>query len=218
MVAVFPPFVHIAASQVILQNSGIALGAQTLSEFQDGAYTGEISGDMLRDYGCRYVIVGHSERRILFNENNQVVAEKFARALACDLIPILCVGETLAERDAQKTFVTIALQLEAILSLKGGVNLLKNAVIAYEPVWAIGTGLCATPEQAEAVHEYIRAKIAEYDMDIANELVILYGGSVKANNALGLFSMKNIDGALVGGASLKAQEFLDICRSAATRG
>lgn len=213
-VAVFPPFVHIPQAEQILTNAAIGWGGQNLSQYNDGAYTGEISGDMLKDFGCKYVLVGHSERRALFHETNEIVAEKFAKAQSCALIPILCVGETLAERDEQKTFEVIEAQIQAVLSLKGGVNIFKKAIIAYEPVWAIGTGLSATPDQAEAVHKFIRTQIANYDENIAAHLNILYGGSVKVDNAAGLFEMPNIDGALIGGAALKATDFLQICQMA----
>lgn len=210
---VFPPYLFIEQASVALANSQIAWGAQNVSAQVEGAFTGEISPNMLVDFGCRYVLVGHSERRTLYGETNIIVAEKFAAALAAGLKPVLCVGETLAEREASKTEQVIQQQLAAVLSLKGGVDLFSKAVIAYEPVWAIGTGQTAKPEQAQAVHQFIRRQIAELDKNVAQRLRILYGGSVKRANAKELFLMPDIDGGLIGGASLDANEFLDIARS-----
>jgi triosephosphate isomerase len=168
---------------------------------------------MLRDFGCKYVIVGHSERRAIYGETDQIVAEKFVAAQAAGLIPILCVGETLAERESGVTEKVIARQLDAVMA-KSGVGALADAVVAYEPVWAIGTGKTATPEQAQDVHAFIRGKVAALDPSVAEGLVIQYGGSVKANNAVELFAQPDIDGGLIGGASLAADEFLAICRAA----
>jgi len=191
----------------------IGWGGQNLSAHESGAYTGEVSGAMLRDYGCTYVIVGHSERRTLCGEDDRLVAEKFQRAQASGLTPILCVGETLAERERGRTEAVVTRQLDAVL-VSAGVAGFKNAVVAYEPVWAIGTGKNALPEQAQAVHQFIRAKLAEEDAKIADDLRILYGGSVKAGNAKALFAQNDIDGGLIGGASLHADEFLKICGAA----
>lgn len=211
--AVFPPAIYLALVAETLSKSTILYGAQTLSEYAQGAYTGEISADMLVDYGCQYVLVGHSERRTIFTETNEVVAQKFMAAINAKLIPILCVGETLAEREANKTLNVIKAQIDAVISLESGYQALYNAVIAYEPVWAIGTGKTATPEQAQEVHREIRAHIAGYDQDLSNNIRILYGGSVKRDNAQTLFEMPDIDGGLIGGASLDAEHFLDIARS-----
>jgi triosephosphate isomerase (TIM) len=209
-----PPFVYLPAARDWLAGSPIALGAQNLADRPDaGAFTGEVSGAMLRDVGCRYVIVGHSERRALYAESDAVVATKFKLAQAAGLVPILCVGETLAEREAGETEQVVDRQVNAVLDAAGVVALAK-AVIAYEPVWAIGTGRTATPEQAQAVHASIRAIVAARDATIAATVAILYGGSVKGANARNLFAMDDIDGGLVGGASLAAAEFLEIYRAA----
>lgn len=212
-VAVCVPFPYLAQAKAKLAGSKVAWGAQNLSQHAKGAYTGEVSALMLNDFECKYVIVGHSERRALYGESDAVVAEKYAAAQTAGLVPILCVGETLEEREAGVTEQVVGRQLDAILN-KSGVISLANAVIAYEPVWAIGTGKTATPEQAQAVHAFIRAKIRALDADIAEHLVILYGGSVKASNAADLFAQPDIDGGLIGGASLNAEEFLAICRAA----
>jgi triosephosphate isomerase (TIM) len=209
-----PPFVYLPAVRDWLAGSPLALGAQNLADRPDaGAFTGEVSGTMLRDVGCRYVIVGHSERRALYAETDAVVATKFELAQGAGLVPILCVGETLDEREAGATQRIVARQVEAVLDT-AGVAAFGKAVIAYEPVWAIGTGRTATPEQAQEVHASIRAIIAARDATIAAALAILYGGSVKGANAKSLFAMDDIDGGLVGGASLAAAEFLEIYRAA----
>ena len=208
-----PPYVYLNAVRDWLQGSNIALGAQDLSDRSGtGAFTGEVSGAMLRDLGCTHVIVGHSERRALYDESDAVVASKFKAAQQAGLIPILCVGETLEQREAGHTQATVQRQVAAVIDA-AGVAAFGKAVIAYEPVWAIGTGRTATPEQAEEVHALIRAMIAERDATIASGLPILYGGSVKGANARSLFAMKDIDGGLVGGASLVATEFLEIFRA-----
>ncbi len=212
-VAVCPPFVLIPLAAEKLAGTAIAWGGQNLNEHPAGAYTGEISGPMLRDWGCTYVIVGHSERRSYYGETDAVVATKFAAAQTAGLIPILCVGETLAERERGQTEQVVGRQLEAVVA-RNGIAAFSNAVIAYEPVWAIGTGKTATPEQAQAVHAYIRATLARQDKAVAEGLRILYGGSVKGSNAKALFSQPDIDGGLIGGASLDAQDFLAICRAA----
>jgi triosephosphate isomerase len=212
-VAVFPPFVYLQDAARQLKDNGVALGAQSVCAEPIGAFTGEVSGAMLRDVGCTYVIVGHSERRQLYGENDALVARKFVAAQAAGLVPVLCVGETLEEREQGATTAVVARQLDAVLAVTG-VAALRAAVVAYEPVWAIGTGRTATPEQAQEVHAMIRARIAVADAKIAAEVRILYGGSVKASNARELFAMPDIDGGLVGGASLKADEFAQICAAA----
>lgn len=212
-VVVCPPFVLIPAVSEMLAGKQAAWGGQNLSIHKSGAYTGEISGPMLKDFGCTYVIVGHSERRALYGEDDQVVAQKFQAAQAVGLTPILCVGETLAEREANQTETVVARQLDAVVS-RAGITALSASVIAYEPVWAIGTGKTATPEQAQEVHRFIRARLAEESSTVAEGLRILYGGSVKGANARELFDQADIDGGLIGGASLNAQEFLTICRAA----
>jgi triosephosphate isomerase len=212
-VLVCPPFVYLPEVGRLLKDTDIELGAQTLCAEPGGAFTGEVSGSMLRDVGCRYVLVGHSERRQLFGEHDALVARKFVAAQAAGLVPVLCVGETLEEREQNRTAEVVARQLDAVLAVCG-VAALRSAVIAYEPVWAIGTGRNATPEQAQDVHATIRARVEALDAKIAGEVRILYGGSVKASNARELFAMADIDGGLVGGASLKADEFAQICAAA----
>lgn len=207
---VFPPAIYIPQVASKLAESSIQWGAQNVSAFDSGAYTGEIAADMLLDFGCRYVLVGHSERRELFHERDQDVALKYQQAISKKLIPILCVGETLEERKAGQTQMRIKSQIDAVLALQDGVQLFAKAVVAYEPVWAIGTGLTATPEEAQSVHAFIRQMIGEYDAAIAGSLPILYGGSVKPVNAVALFAMPDIDGGLIGGASLSAIDFLEI--------
>jgi len=207
------PFPYLAQAQSELAGSSIAWGAQNLSEHSKGAYTGEVSASMLRDFGCSYVIVGHSERRSLYGESDQRVAAKFIAAQAGGLVPILCVGESLEEREAGITEQVVARQLDAVISA-AGIGALANAIVAYEPVWAIGTGKTASPEQAQAVHAFIRSKIAGLDAAIADALVIQYGGSVKAANAAELLAQPDIDGGLIGGASLVAEEFAAICQAA----
>jgi triosephosphate isomerase len=191
------------------------LGAQSVCAEQVGAFTGEASAAMLKDVGCKYVIVGHSERRAIYKEDDALVARKFLAAQSQGLIPILCVGETLEERERGQTMQVVSRQLTAVLDL-AGVAALRAAVIAYEPVWAIGTGKNATPQQAQEVHAHIRTAVAARDAKIAADVRILYGGSVKAANARELFAMPDVDGGLVGGASLKADEFLKICAAAQT--
>jgi len=188
-------------------------GAQNVSEFDSGAHTGEVAPAMLVDFGCHYVLVGHSERRTLCHEDDDVVARKLVAALRHGLTPVLCVGETLAEWEAGRTEAVVARQLDAVLAATGSAGLGKT-VIAYEPVWAIGSGRTATPEQAQALHRFIRQHLAGQAPDAAAGIQILYGGSVRAANAAELFAMPDIDGALVGGASLLADEFVSICRAA----
>ena len=208
-----PPFPYLMETGRLLKDSGVALGAQSVCAESQGAFTGEVSAAMLKDVGCRYVLVGHSERRQLFGERDALVARKFVAAQGQSLVPVLCVGETLEEREADQTTSVVSRQLEAVLAVTG-VQALARAVIAYEPVWAIGTGRTASPEQAQEVHAMIRAKVTERDATIGGSVRILYGGSVKASNAQELFAMPDIDGGLVGGASLKADEFARICAGA----
>jgi triosephosphate isomerase (TIM) len=211
--AVCVPYPYLQQAQTLLQGSHVSWGAQNLSQYDKGAYTGEVSASMLTDFGCRYVIVGHSERRALYGEDNATVAQKFKTALTAGLTPILCIGETLDQREAGITEQVVAEQLDAVMELVG-VDTLAKSVLAYEPVWAIGTGKTATPAQAQDVHSFIRTRIAERNTEIASGLKILYGGSVKASNARELFAMPDIDGGLIGGASLVAEEFLAICHAA----
>ena len=211
-VAVCPPFPYLSQAAALLQGSGVRLGAQNLAVEASGAYTGEVSGPMLRDVGCHYVIVGHSERRTLFGEDSALVARKFRAALAAKLTPILCVGEQLAAREAGDTERVIAAQLDAVLELCGAQSL-AGAVIAYEPVWAIGTGKVATPDEAQAVHRFIRGRVSA----AGQTPTLLYGGSVKPDNAAGLFAQPDVDGGLIGGASLAADQFLSICEAALPR-
>jgi triosephosphate isomerase len=212
--AVCVPFPYLAQAQAALAGSSIAWGAQNVSEHGKGAFTGEVSTSMLLDFGCKYVIVGHSERRSLYGESDELVASKYMAAQAAGLTPILCVGESLDERESGVTEAVVARQLDAVINA-AGVGSLAKAVVAYEPVWAIGTGKTATPAQAQAVHAFIRGKIATLDAGIANQLIIQYGGSVKAANAAELMAQPDIDGGLIGGASLVADEFIAICRAAA---
>lgn len=213
-VLVCPPFVYLPDVIAEAGDAPLAVGAQNLSHEASGAFTGEVSGAMLADCGVSHVLVGHSERRALYGEGDALVAAKFLAAEAAGLVPVLCVGETLEEREAGRTESVVSRQLDAVISA-AGISALSRGVLAYEPVWAIGTGRTATPEQAQAVHAFLRGKIASIDARIADSLRILYGGSVKAENAATLFSQPDVDGGLVGGASLKAEEFLNICRAAA---
>jgi len=210
--AVCVPFPYLSQVQQKLSGSNVKWGAQDVHQLDKGAYTGEVSASMLKDFGCGYAIVGHSERRAYYSESSHLVAEKFLAAQQAGIVPILCVGETLEQREKGITEDVVAEQLDALIQL-GGVKALNNAVVAYEPVWAIGTGKTATSEQAQAVHAFIRQRVASQDGQIASGLCILYGGSVKANNAAELFAMPDIDGGLIGGASLVADEFLAICRA-----
>lgn len=212
-VAVCVPFPYLAQAQSSLAGSSVVWGAQNVSEFAQGAYTGEVAAGMLNDFGCRYVIVGHSERRAIYGESDETVAAKFVAVQAAGLIPILCVGETLAERESGQTQVVVSRQLAAVLE-RAGVSALSKAVVAYEPVWAIGTGKTATPAQAQEVHAAIRAQVAVADPVVAAGLQLLYGGSVKPQNAVELFAQADIDGGLIGGAALVADDFLAICRAA----
>ncbi len=206
------PFPYLAQARSVLEGSAVAWGAQDVSEHEQGAYTGEVSAAMLKDFGCRFVIVGHSERRAMYGDTDSVVAAKFAAALKAGLTPILCVGESLAEREANVTGEVVTRQLDAVIALCGAKRV-AGAVVAYEPVWAIGTGRTATPAQAQELHAVIRARIGT-EAAGAQQLPILYGGSVKPGNAGELFGQSDIDGGLIGGASLVAQDFLAICTAA----
>ncbi len=211
-VVVCPPFIYLAqAAKLLEQLPQVKLGAQDVSGFTQGAYTGQIAASMLVDIGCQYVIVGHSERRQYCQESEEEIADKFFAAKATGLTPILCVGETQAQREEKRTESVVLGQLQAILT-RQGVQSFQDAIIAYEPVWAIGTGLTASPQEAQAVHLLLRQTLAEYDVGLAQRLPILYGGSVKSSNAQQLFAMPDIDGALVGGASLQASEFFAISK------
>ena len=211
--AVCPPAVFLMKVGGMLADTKISLGAQNVCDQESGAYTGEISATMLKECGCRYAIVGHSERRAHYLESDQLVAARFAMAASAGLSPILCVGETLYEHEQGVTEAVVAKQLDAVLDACGVAGF-AQAVIAYEPVWAIGTGLVASPETAQAVHEFIRGKLAASDTDIAERVQILYGGSMNPANASDLLSQPDIDGGLIGGASLKADDFLAIAQSA----
>lgn len=216
-VVVCPTFIHLSDVGAQLGARALSLGAQDVcADAGPGAFTGEVSATMLREAGCRFVLVGHSERRALYGESDSLVARKFMAAQGAGLQPVLCVGESLAERDAGSTHAVVGRQLDAVISACG-VAALGVAVIAYEPVWAIGTGRTATPEQAQDVHAFIRGRIAELDGNIAGSVRLLYGGSVKASNARDLFAMPDVDGGLVGGASLDAGEFVAIVAAAARK-
>lgn len=206
---VCPPDVHLSAVSAAIADSAVSLGAQNVSEYDAGAYTGETAASMLKDVGCGFVIVGHSERRNLFGETDNDVAAKASRAILNGLAPVVCVGETLEEREAGDTDRVVVRQLQAVASAVG-VQGMQGMVIAYEPVWAIGTGLTATPEQAQAVHALLRETVAGHDAGLAEEMRILYGGSMKPSNAASLLAMPDVDGGLIGGASLKASDFLAI--------
>jgi triosephosphate isomerase len=210
--AVCVPYPYLAQVQTLLQGSNVVWGAQNMSQHEEGAFTGEVAPGMLLEFGCQYVILGHSERRGIYHESDEMVALKFEAAIKAGLKPILCVGETLDEREAGVTEEVVARQLDVVLK-RSGVKALEKAVVAYEPVWAIGTGKTASPEQAQAVHAFIRQRVAKQDGQVAQGLCILYGGSVKAANASELFSMPDIDGGLIGGASLVAEDFVAICRA-----
>ncbi|HKM27437.1 MAG TPA: triose-phosphate isomerase [Thiopseudomonas sp.] len=213
-VAVFPGLIHLQAAVAQASQGSIVVGSQDCAvQLEEGAMTGETSALQLKDIGCSMVLVGHSERRQLQEETDSVICRKFIAAQAAGLTPVLCVGETLAEREAGLAVATVQKQVDAVL-VELGADVLLNAVIAYEPVWAIGTGLTATPEQAQEIHAQIREHVAQYSAPVAQQVRILYGGSVKAANAAELFAQADIDGGLVGGASLNAKEFSAICRAA----
>ncbi len=212
-VAVCVPFPYLPQVSSALSGSGIGWGAQTVSEHDAGAFTGEVSGAMLKEFGCRYVIVGHSERRHIFGESDAVSGAKFVAAQRNALVPIYCLGETLEQRERGETESVVSRQLGSLIDA-AGVAALTGAVLAYEPVWAIGTGKTATPAQAQAVHAFIRGQVAQHDPEVAAGLTVLYGGSVKSGNAGELFGQPDIDGGLIGGASLVADDFIAICASA----
>lgn len=212
-VALCAPSVYLTTLVQAAQGTPVRIGAEDVNENAQGAFTGEISAGMLADIGCHLVIVGHSERRTMYGDTDERVALKAQAALSCALAPIVCVGETLQERQAGQTMEVVTSQLQAVIDLIG-VQGLSCAVLAYEPVWAIGTGLSATPEQAQEVHAALRAFVAKYDAQVADQLRILYGGSVKPGNAAELFAQPDIDGGLIGGASLKAEDFWGICQAA----
>lgn len=211
-VAVCVPFVYLSDIRGVLASSPIALGAQNVADQASGAYTGEVSAAMLADCGVKYALVGHSERRSYYGDTSESVAKRFCQAQKQNVIPVLCVGETLEEREQNRTFQVVDEQLDAVIEA-AGIEAFASAVIAYEPVWAIGTGKTASDEQAQEVHQYIRQQIAKRSQAIADKVQILYGGSVKPDNAKALFAMPDIDGGLVGGASLDAKGFLQICHS-----
>lgn len=211
--AVCPPFIYLNYLQQLLDGVDISLGAQDCSDQESGAYTGEVAATMIKEFNCKYIIVGHSERRHIYGETNKMVAIKFAQVKKNNLVPILCVGETLQDREGGDTEVIITKQLDVILE-RLGIEGFENAVIAYEPVWAIGTGQTATPDQAQEVHAYIRNKLDTLNKDIATKIRILYGGSMKPDNAKQLLGQNDIDGGLIGGAALKAEDFIAIAAAA----
>jgi len=215
-IVVCPPYVYLADAVRTLEGGQIQVGAQDVCAEAGGAFTGQVSVAMLKDVGCRYVIVGHSERRRLNHEDDALVARKFTAVLQAGLTPVLCVGETLEEHEGHRAEAVVSRQLDAVIAMNGAASF-AHAIIAYEPVWAIGTGRTATPQQAQGVHAYLRGRIAQQDAKIAGQLRILYGGSVKGGNAAELFRMPDVDGGLVGGASLSADEFQQICAAAALR-
>ena len=211
-IAVCVPYVYIPTVAEVVKGSRLALGSQNIADKASGAYTGEVSASMLKEFNCQYAIVGHSERRSYYGDTDASVAARFIQAQTQGIIPILCIGETLEEREQDKTFEVVDTQLDAVIAA-AGIEAFNNAVIAYEPVWAIGTGKTATDEQAQEVHQHIRQYIAAKDANIAEKIQILYGGSAKPDNAAGLFAMPDIDGGLIGGASLDADSFLKIYHS-----
>ena len=210
--AICPPAVYLMKVGGMLAQSKIALGAQNVCDQEAGAFTGEIAASMLRECGCRYALVGHSERRSLYGESDQLVAARFAMALQSGITPILCVGETLDERESGVTEAVVGRQIDAAIEISG-MQGIAQSVIAYEPVWAIGTGQVATPEQAQAVHAFIRSRLARLDNEVAQKVQILYGGSMNPANAAELLSQPDIDGGLIGGAALKADDFLAIAQA-----
>ncbi len=212
-VGVCPAYVFIPQAAEQLKGSPVLLGAQNVADQEAGAFTGEVSAAMLREFGCQLVIVGHSERRLGYGESDALIAARYQKAIEHGLCPILCIGETLEQREAGQTFEVVDAQLSAVLK-RAGIESLTRAVIAYEPVWAIGTGRTATPQQAQEVHDYIRQSLAAQDRKVAEQVKILYGGSVNAANAQALFAMADIDGGLIGGASLQADSFLTIVQAA----
>lgn len=213
-VAIAPPVMYLAEAEMALNSSKIALGSQNVDITVNGAYTGDISAEMLKDFGVKYVIIGHSERRAYHKESNSFIAEKFATLKKFDMVPVLCIGETAEQNEKGETESVCASQIDAIINSLG-VQALMGAVIAYEPIWAIGTGKSATPAQAQTVHKFIRNHIAQKDKTVAEQVILQYGGSVNDKNAAELFAQPDIDGALVGGASLKAPAFAAIVKAAA---
>jgi triosephosphate isomerase (TIM) len=214
-VLVLPTFVHLSVVADALKDGAVGVGSQDVDQHRSGAFTGAVSAPMVKDIGCNYAIVGHSERRTIFHEDDEIVAAKFESCLDAGLTPILCVGETLEERQAEATVSVVERQLDAVTARVGAAGM-ACGLLAYEPIWAIGTGESASPEQAEEVHVALRSRLAEVNAEMASSIRILYGGSVNADNAALLFAMENVDGALVGGASLKGNSFVDICRAADT--
>jgi len=214
--AVCVPYPYLAQARAILEGSAIAWGAQDCSRHEKGAFTGDVSAAMIAEFGARYAIVGHSERRAIFGDTDAMVVEKYGRAKKAGLTPIFCIGETLEERESGSTAEVLAKQIDALLGA-GGAKQLDGGIIAYEPVWAIGTGKTATKQQAQEAHDFVRRRVAARDAQVAAQLPILYGGSVKAANAAELFAMPDVDGGLVGGASLVAEEFVGIWRAAGSR-
>ncbi len=212
-VLVFAPSVYLAQVQAALANSPLGWGAQNIHPQASGAFTGEVSLPMVKEFGCQTVLVGHSERREMFGDTNEWVAEKVAAALAAGVTPMLCIGETLAEREADQSVQVCQQQLDAVVA-RIGISAMAKLVVAYEPVWAIGTGVTASPEQAQTMHAALRAYLAEQDAGVAQQLQILYGGSMKAANAAELLAQPDIDGGLIGGASLQVDEFVSICQMA----
>jgi triosephosphate isomerase len=211
-VLVCVPFPYLSQVEFLIEGSNLKLGAQNININASGAFTGEVSADMIKDFGAKHVIVGHSERRSLYGETSSVVAKKTKAALDSGLTPLLCVGESLEHRESGKTEVVVEEQINAVIELLG-VDSFHNIIVAYEPVWAIGTGMTATPEQAQAVHLFIRNLLGESSENIAQKTPILYGGSMNAGNAVELISCPDIDGGLIGGAALKAEDFLQICKA-----
>ena len=210
-VVICAPFPYLSQVEALITHSQVRLGAQNLNINTSGAFTGEVSAEMIKDFGAQHVIVGHSERRTLYGETNTIVAEKVKAALDSDLIPLFCVGETLEQREAGDTESVVAAHINTVVDLVG-IDAFLNIVVAYEPVWAIGTGVTASPEQAQAVHAFIRQLLANNNNDVAQQTPILYGGSMNATNAKELIACADIDGGLIGGASLKPEDFLQICR------
>ncbi len=211
--AVCPPAVYLMKVRGLIDEANIALGSQNVCDQESGAYTGELAPSMLKEAGCQYAIIGHSERRSLYGESDELVAQRYAMAVKSGITPILCIGETLKERETGVTEDVVSRQLDAVINDQG-ISALGQGVIAYEPVWAIGTGKTATPEQAQAVHAYIRDKLSALDDAVAQKVQILYGGSMNAGNAAELLAQADIDGGLIGGASLKPADFLAIAKSA----
>ena len=211
-IIVCAPFPYLSQVEVLIEGSNLMLGAQNLNVNASGAFTGEVSAEMIKDFGANHVIVGHSERRSLYGETSEIVAEKTKAAIDSGLTPILCLGESLDQRESGKTESVVSEQLNKVIKMVG-IEAFNNIIIAYEPVWAIGTGMTATPEQAQAVHKFIRDLLASSDQDIADKTAILYGGSMNAGNAVELISCADIDGGLIGGAALKAEDFLQICKA-----